>query len=81
MLLETVVSCIAMVLAWRMSLFQDRLRKTLFYAGIAAVAGVLGPWMRGHPESALVIAPVTFAMTAGAIQILDYFTRRNTKRS
>ena len=80
-MLEGVVSCIAMVLAWRMSLFPDKLRKTLFYAGIAAVAGVIGPWMRGHPESAWVIAPVTFAMTAGGIQILDHFARRNTKRS
>jgi hypothetical protein len=80
MLLEIVVSCIAVVLATRMSLFQDNLRKTLFYAGIAALGGVIGPWLRGYPASALVIGPASFAMTAGAIQLFDYLERRSTKR-
>ena len=81
MLLEVVVSSVAVVLAHRMNVFRTTVGKILFYAGIAGVAGIAGPCLRGHPESALVIGPVVFALTAGAIQLLDHLARRRANRS
>lgn len=80
MLLEVVVMSVALVLAVRQSPFDDGLKTSLFYGGIAALAAVVGNAMRGHAASAFVMAPVAFALMAGAIQLIGYIDRRRAKR-
>jgi hypothetical protein len=78
-LLEVFVMSGALVLATRQSVFESMFGRILFYGGIAAASGIVGPCLRGHPTDAFVMAPLTFVLTAAAIVVLARLEKRTPR--